>query len=282
MATLVDKLSHDEMSILFRRKSVKDMARILGLSQSKTYQYMRQEGFQTGKESLKGLSQVELVACVAIHGSFKAVAKCFACSEAFVKNLCRAAVGGPSLSPGIYTPGFVQEKWDRTGSVALTAILLAVSETDFRAYVKKHNLVKPDCIDVCTALSHQFGRKAEVDFRQFRELGLDMDRTYGDPNHPYDIDDHIFKRVNVKGSNVAKYKSRRMEDKEYWKFDLKGADDCDWFALMFYRKSKLVRILMVPTNVAKARHTTTLIVNSKNLSEMVESGTQLFKETDSD
>jgi len=264
MQTLADNLSKEELSFLFRRKSVKDMARILGLTTSNTYALMRERKFQTGKEFLKTHQNDELAKEVACHVSFKAMAKYYACSAAFVKALVRDVYDPYPSEKVFHEPSHVQDVWNRTGSVALTGVLLDVTPSVLRAFIKQNKLVKPDAPDYNTDLSHQFGRQAERDYREFRNLPIEADRTYHDPNHPYDIDDQEYGKVNVKASKVARYKQKSLLDKEYWKFDLTGAPACNNFALMFYRKGKLIEIVMLPSSAASAMKTTTLIVNYKN------------------
>jgi hypothetical protein len=208
-------------------------------------------------------TQLELLAAA---GSLKILGKRLGCSEAALRPIY---LGEPARELD-WDRDYLLAQLERFGSIRAVAHMGDTTESLVRRAAEKHELDLADLVDYSRGNhSNAKGRRAELEFARLRGDRILADRNKIDGSQAtHDFDDQDLGRVNVKSSRQWRYRAQsRSESPDYWKYGIRGRENCDQFVLMAYdlRMEVLVGVKVVRPD--ECTRTITLTREDFNLPE---------------
>lgn len=261
---LVDKLSNIELQSLVLNMPMSPLCKLCGVTRAQMDTILRNQQVKGVIAYLKTMDKFLLREQLAIFGSISALAKKFRVSKSFIKSL----LWEPPVDSAPHAK-IIQEEWDKFGSLKIVAGIHGMKLSEVAKIVRENNLVKPRNFEFEAKTTHVVGRKGEIEYLKFRGLTSEHDMTYTDPNAPFDVNDPVYGKVNVKASHEFRYKSKSRVWNTHYKFDLQGWNNCDSFAFMCYGKDEfLKRVYVVPVMRWPKRNGGSFILNSQAMYEL--------------
>jgi len=222
--------------VMLEAGSLKHFAIYLNITTDQARTLMSKYSVKLPFDYVRSLDLDFIMIRLAIHGSFKTLAKEFGVSRSFlVKHIRQKKAGAKEYEaqPRFTKTDFIKEV-ERIGTIALMARIYNCTETHLRKYATRFEIKLSSLLDYSdSGYSNAKGRRAEEYLRDKRSsVTRDLNDILGS-KADYDLDDDIFKRINVKSSKPYKYKAKARKGKRYWKFSTRGASKADVFALLF-------------------------------------------------
>lgn len=203
----------------------------LGCTYSKSREVIKQHGLLNPTEYVRQLNEHGILQLLRAHGSWKRAAEWLSVSESFLK----AYVGNELIleEPKILEIENFEDEITRIGSVSLYARLKGVKESAIRKYAKEKGIELSKLIRYeNTGFENAKGRKAELYFAEQRSSNIEKDMNLECSQAPYDFEDSVYGRVDVKSSKRHLYRSKKRSSyREYWKFAVDGLE-CDTVAFV--------------------------------------------------
>jgi len=186
---------------------------------------------------VKSLTNRRLLEVIADRRGVKQAAKHLGVSEGFLVSFIRGQVKWKEPYRIDWNEDDCRDAFDRYRSVRFVARMYGVTENQVRIAVGALNIEVASLIDYSTGdHSNAKGRRAELDFAEMRgdKIICDLNLMMGS-QAKYDFDDAKYGKVNVKSACRQKYKAKtRVEDPYFWKWSTRGADECEFFAILCY------------------------------------------------
>ena len=193
-----------------------------------------------------------MFAVIADRRGVKQTAKHLGVSEGFLVNHLRTL--SRYVRPDVidWDEDECRDTFARYRSVRFVARMYGVTESQVRKKVADLKIEVATLIDYSTGdHSNAKGRRAELDYAEMRGDRIldDKNRSEGS-QAKWDFDDLKYGKVNVKSACRQKYKAKtRAGDPYFWKWSTRGADECEFFAVLCYDEGmqNLIGYIMIST-----------------------------------
>jgi len=233
----MDLTREEHQELVLMLGSRKEWATYLGLTQEQATSIWTSFKLQIPTTYVKQLKKSELYFIVADRRGVKQAAAHLSVSEAFLVGELRSREHWQNLTLPAWTPDECREIFKKYRSVRFVARMLGTTESKVRKTVTAAGLEVAALIDYSTGdHSNAKGRRAELDFAELRGKHIVRDLNLRNGSQAkYDFDDAKYGKVNVKSACRQKYKAKtRVDDPYFWKWSTRGADECEFFAILCY------------------------------------------------
>jgi len=275
--------------IMLDQRSQKGFAIFLNISTEEAKKIMSKYKVKLPPDYVRSLDVDYIIERTIIHGSFNTAAKEFGVSRSFLTKILqqKKTLSTYYEAKPRWTKTVFEKEIKRIGSVSLMARVYKCTESHVRKYAASLKVNLSESLDYDdTGFANAKGRRAELLFKEKRvTVTRDCNETLGSKAE-YDFDDKIFSRINVKSSQIYKYKAQARKGKFYWKFSTKGCKNADVFALLFmdnkenhlhtmYVSAESVAALGKQTITIDSDHLASQDINSIHIIDLNEENTQI-------
>lgn len=269
----LDAWEYQQLVLMVRSKQA--LGTYLSLDSKALAKLWAENLLQTPVDYTRGMPPQELQALLTKWGSTKKAAEYLGVSESFLNTHLDSKYPELRSPRNLPVATIVEEALRRYQSVRFAARILGVSEAAIRVVADQAGLDLSKIVRYdLSQHNNAKGRRAELAFMEARVKHggtvVDMNQD-GGSQHPFDVQDSVYGRINVKASARYKFKAKtRAAAPYYWKFSAAGADECDYFAWLFYDANMAfpLRTLMISSAQVKAMGTKTVQISGDRLGNL--------------
>jgi len=233
----MDLTREEHQELVLMVGSRKEWATYLGLTPEEAQSIWTDLKLLVPTAYVKSLSRRQLQSVVAYCRGVRQAAKHMGVSQGFLINHLRVGVKYSKPDDLDWNEDQCRDAFTKYRSVRFVARMNGVTENQVRKEVASLGIEVATLIDYSTGdHSNAKGRRAELDYAEMRgDMILDDKNRSEGSQAKWDFDDLKYGKVNVKSACRQKYKAKtRIDDPYFWKWSTRGADECEFFAILCY------------------------------------------------
>jgi len=249
----MDLTREEHQELVLMVGSRKEWATYLGLTPEEAQSTWTDLKLLVPTAYVKSLNNRQLQSVVAHCRGVKQAAKHMGVSQGFLINYLRVTVKYTKPDNLDWNEDQCREEFEKYFSVRFVARMNGVTESQVRKEVASLGIEVATLIDYSTGdHSNAKGRRAELDYDRLRHRYILDDKNLSEGSQAkWDFDDAKYGRVNVKSACRQKYKAKtRVDDPHFWKWSTRGANECEFFAVLCYDENMqtLIGYTMISTH----------------------------------